>query len=119
MKIVLRRLSHLFQIHQKCAWTLANNSDGFRFQFEDADQWLNQTIRAIAHVLIGNSDPCIWQKSDRDGNTWWMIDNPLIGTRFHTLSEEEVRTWIEQHDCIQPHSLPGSARDVNPLITGW
>lgn len=94
-------------------------SDGFRPVFEGVGNWLNHAVKAIAHALIGNSDPLIWQKTDRNGNTWWIIDDPLTGTRFHAISEEEVRAWIEQHYYNQPHFLPGSISDVNLRIIRW
>lgn len=93
-------------------------SDGFRPVFEGVGNWLNHTVKAIAHALMGAADPFIWQMTDRNGNTWWIIDDSLTGSRFHALSEEEVCAWIEQHYYIQSHSLSGSARNVNPRITG-
>jgi hypothetical protein len=91
-------------------------SDGFRPQFEGVSQWLNQAARAIAHALIGSSDPFIWQKIARHGNTWWMIDDPLTGNRFHALSEEEVRAWIDQRYYAQPRSIESTSHHVNPLL---
>ncbi|HEY9644707.1 MAG TPA: hypothetical protein V6C57_29695 [Coleofasciculaceae cyanobacterium] len=98
----------------------SKRSDGFRPQFEGVNQWLNQAARAIAHALIGSADPFIWQKRDRNGNTWWIIDDPLTGTRFHALSEEEVRAWIEQHYYAQPKSDESPSRHANSrLIERW
>lgn len=91
-------------------------SDGFRPQFEGVGQWLNQAARAIAHALISSSDPFIWQKIDRHGNTWWIIDDPLTGTFFHALSEEEVRAWIDQHYYAQPKSVESLSRHINSLL---
>jgi hypothetical protein len=120
MAIVPKHLSDPFQTHQEQEWTSAKRSDGFRLRFEDTSQWLNQTARAIAHALIGSSDPFIWQKSDRNGNTWWIIDDPLTGTRFHALSEEEVRAWIDQRYYAQPKSIETTSRQINPrLIERW
>lgn len=116
MTLVPEQLSDPFQTRQKQEWLPSNNSDGFRLRFEDASQWLNQAARAIAYALIGSSSPFIWQKIDRHGNTWWIIDDPLTGTRFHALSEEEVRAWIEQHYYAQPKSVESLSRHVNPLL---
>jgi hypothetical protein len=120
MTILPRQLSAPFQTHQKQKGVPSNNSDGFRLRFEDTSQWLNQAARAIAHALVGSSDPFVWQKIDRNGNTWWIIDDPLTGTRFHALSEEEVRAWIEQHYYAQPKSDESHSRHVNSrLIERW
>lgn len=95
-------------------------SDGFRPQFEGVSDWFNHTVNAIAHALLGNSDPFIWQKTDRNGNTWWIINDPLTGTRFHAVSEEEVRAWIEQRYYAQPKSFGNNSSDFNPpLIERW
>ncbi|HEY9660049.1 MAG TPA: hypothetical protein V6C65_16450, partial [Allocoleopsis sp.] len=90
--------------------------DGFRLRFEEASQWLSQAARAIAHALIGNSDPLIWQRTDRNGNTWWIIDDPLTGTRFHALSEEEVRAWIDQRYYAQPKSSKNTSSHIIPFV---
>lgn len=116
MAIAHKQLPHPFQTHQEREWIPTNSSDGFRLRFEDANQWLNQTARAIAHALVGNSDPFIWQKIDRNGNTWWIIDDPLTGTRFHASSEEEVRAWIDRHYYSQSKSIESTSNFINPLL---
>lgn len=116
MIIVPRKLSDQFQTHQEREWIPAKNSDGFRLRFEDASQWLNHAARAIAHALTGNSDPFIWQKTDRNGNTWWIINDPLTGTCFHALSEEEVRAWIDQRYYAQPESFRSISSHISPFV---
>lgn len=116
MTILPRQLSDPLQTHQEREWIPSSNSDGFRLRFEDTSQWLKQAARAIAHALVGNADPFIWQKIDRNGNTWWIIDDPRTGTRFHALSEEEVRAWIDQHYYAQPKSVKSTFHHVNPLL---
>ncbi|PSB22760.1 hypothetical protein C7B61_00695 [filamentous cyanobacterium CCP1] len=109
--------SHLDLLNNYAAQNESSQfSDGFRPKFEGVSHWLNHTVKAIAHALIGSSDPFIWQKIDRNGNTWWMIDDPLTGTRFHALSEEEVRAWIDQHYYAQPKSVESPSRHVNSLL---
>lgn len=116
MKILPRQLSDPLQTHQKQEEVSSNNSDGFRLRFEDTSQWLNQAARAIAHVLISSSDPFIWQKTDRNGNTWWIIEDPLTGSRFHAVSEEEVRAWIDQHYYAQHKSFGNISNSVDSLL---
>lgn len=91
-------------------------SDGFRPYFEGINQCMNHTVKAIAHALAGISEPFIWQKIDRHGNTWWIIDDPLTGSRFHAVSDEEVRAWIEQHYYAQPKSFGSISSHVNSLL---
>ncbi len=116
MAIVPKQLFNQLQTPQKREWIPTKNSDRFRLQFEQASQWLNQIAKAIAHTLIRSSDPFIGQTIDRNGNTWWIIDDPLTGTRFYALSEEEVRIWIEQHYYTQPKSESSASRYINPLL---
>lgn len=91
-------------------------SDGFRPHFEGINQRMNHTVKAIAHALVGISEPFIWQKIDRHGNTWWIIDDPLTGSRFHAVSDEEVRAWIEQHYYAQPEPFGSTSSYVNSLL---
>ncbi len=113
----------LLEAHDDCADyadrhdSVFQVSDGFRLRFEGVGQWLNQTAKSIAHALMGSSDPFIWQKTDRNGNTWWIIDDPLTGTRFHAVSEEEVRAWIEQHYYMRSHSVQNHPNDVDLFLT--
>jgi hypothetical protein len=91
-------------------------SDGFRPEFEGVSDWFNHTVKAIAHALLGNLNPFIWLKTDRNSNTWWIIDEALTGIRFPAVSEEEVRAWIEQHHYAQPKSFGSASSQVNPLL---
>lgn len=95
-------------------------SDGFRPRFQGVNKWLNQTARALAYTLMGSSNPFIWQKTDRNGNTWWIIDDPLTGNRFHAVSEEEVRAWIDQHYYAQPNSIQNNLNSLDSIsINRW
>lgn len=116
MIITPKPLPNEVETDQEREWIPAKNSDGFRLRFEDASQWLNQAAKAIAHTLIGSSDLFIWQKRDRNGNTWWIIDDPLTGTRFHASSEEEVRAWIDRHYYSESKPLENTFNPVNFLM---
>lgn len=116
MKSIASDVSNRFDSYSAQNGSVSKVSDGFRPQFAGFSQWVSQAAKAIAQALFGSSEPLIWQTTDRAGNTWWIIDDPLTGNRFHALSEEEVRVWIERHYYAQPTPVESISRQVNPLL---
>lgn len=39
----------------------------------------------------------IWQTHDRNGQVWWWIHDPVTRCNLQFGSENELRSWIEQH----------------------
>lgn len=56
---------------------------------------LNQIWRLISNAVLNQSDPKIWLRHDRHGNTWWHCYDPRSGHTTRLSSEAEVRIWIE------------------------
>lgn len=47
--------------------------------------------------LINNrTEPQVWHKRDRAGNTYWQVFDPVTGYFTYFSSEQEVRIWIEE-----------------------
>ncbi|WP_319421669.1 hypothetical protein [Pleurocapsa sp. FMAR1] len=38
----------------------------------------------------------IWRKGDREGNSYWVVFNPITGSYNHFSDEQEVRIWLEK-----------------------
>lgn len=120
MKSTALDVSSRFDGYSAQNGSVSQVSDGFRPQFAGFSQWVSQAAKAIAHALIGSSEPLIWQTTDRAGNTWWIIDDPLTGNRFHAVSEEEVRVWIERHYYFQSNQSPNYSSHVHSsFISRW
>lgn len=46
--------------------------------------------------LTQTSDLQVWQTSDAWGKSWWSARDRLTGRSIHRVSEEALRSWIEQ-----------------------
>lgn len=67
-------------LHQRCA------------------EFLRQIGLAIVHELTRDrNEPRISRYYDIEGNALWHVYNPVTKTRFTTVSELEVRAWLERH----------------------
>lgn len=87
--------------------------DGFKPQSVGLSEWIDRVTNAIVRTFLGSSDPFVWQKSDRQSNLWWIIDNPLIGNSPYALSEDDIRVWIEHHYYAQPEFSDTLSKNVN------
>ncbi len=47
-------------------------------------------------LIDRKTEPKVWQKCDRKGNTYWLIFNPITGLYISFGSEQEVRIWLEE-----------------------
>ncbi|MFQ4145060.1 hypothetical protein [Chlorogloeopsis sp. ULAP02] len=50
----------------------------------------------IVKLLQENQELQVYQKDDRNGNTYWQVYDPLTGKSFTSGSESDIRAWIEQ-----------------------
>jgi hypothetical protein len=51
---------------------------------------------------VGNHEVQIWQVSDRAGNLYWRVYDPVTGASTSFNSASEVRIWLEQRYYQQP-----------------
>ncbi len=45
----------------------------------------------------------VWQKSDRQGNSYWLVFDPVTGHYSSFADEREVRIWIEERYYRPPN----------------
>ncbi|BAU15407.1 hypothetical protein LEP3755_59650 [Leptolyngbya sp. NIES-3755] len=51
-----------------------------------------------------SSEPRVWQRRDRSGQTYWQVYDPETNRSARLSSEQEVRQWLEQR-YYQPRNL--------------
>ncbi|MEL7035173.1 MAG: hypothetical protein AAFO04_06080 [Cyanobacteria bacterium J06592_8] len=68
-----------------------------RLEFEEglAEKLVHLSYQMIQFLTTG-SEPKIWQTQTQDGEYLWHIYNPKTGKTEDFISEQEVRTWIDQ-----------------------
>lgn len=49
----------------------------------------------ILNPLLTGSEPQIIQKTDRMGNLFWQVYDPVTGERNKLVSAQEVREWLD------------------------
>lgn len=49
----------------------------------------------ILNPLLTGSEPKIIQKSDKMGNLFWQVYDPVTGERKKLVSAQEVREWLD------------------------
>lgn len=57
---------------------------------------LSKLGKQLVIALTREPEPKIWQKTDRLGNTFWRVYDPLSGHSAILGSEAEVRSWLEE-----------------------
>ena len=58
---------------------------------------LNSAISNFwTNVLAKQNEIKVWQKSDRKGNIYWLIFDPITGYHSSFSNEKEVRIWLEE-----------------------
>lgn len=68
-----------------------------RLEFEEGlAEKLARLSQNIIRFLTKGSEPKIWQTQTRDGEYFWHIYDPKTGKTEDFISEQEVRTWIDQ-----------------------
>lgn len=43
------------------------------------------------------TEPKVWQKCDRQGNSYWLTFDPITGLSSCFCDEKEVRMWLDQY----------------------
>ncbi|MGJ3249178.1 MAG: hypothetical protein ACFE0I_24275 [Elainellaceae cyanobacterium] len=59
--------------------------------------WWSYGINRLEALIILDAQPRIWQKTDRHGNTWWSIYDPMTRRFYQFSSEHDVRVWLDEH----------------------
>lgn len=57
---------------------------------------LGHVWQSVLAIAAGNQEPRVKQHSDRHGNPFWNVYDPVSGQLARFNSEEEVRLWLEQ-----------------------
>lgn len=52
--------------------------------------------QAIVYSTVKSNEPRVWQKCDRQGNTYWVAYDPAINCKATFSSEKEVRIWLDE-----------------------
>ncbi len=47
------------------------------------------------------TEPKVWQKCDRQGNSYWLTFNPITGLCSYFSDEKEVKMWLDQYRYSQ------------------
>ncbi len=67
-----------------------------KFNQQKLRSWLFHICKSLAKALIGKNEPRIWQKTNRQGDTYWKVYDPATGQTAYFTCEAEVRIWLEQ-----------------------
>ena len=54
------------------------------------------SIKKLIHALTRGHELQVWQKKDRNGNTYWQAFDPKTRRSTSLNSEAEMQIWIEQ-----------------------
>jgi hypothetical protein len=66
------------------------------------NNYITSIIERIGRYLSQNRvEPQIMQKSDRFGNKYWQVYDPISGSYCSLNSEQEVRLWLD--NCYYQH----------------
>lgn len=58
--------------------------------------WLIDCYQTFLNIGFDSQKLKVWQKSDRQGHTYWKVYNPTTHQTMYFSSEEEVRIWIDR-----------------------
>lgn len=57
---------------------------------------LNALWKTILHSTLRSREPKIWEKRDRNGNSYWVAYNPANNCTTTFSSEQGVRVWLDE-----------------------
>ncbi|MBD1995809.1 hypothetical protein H6G00_04105 [Leptolyngbya sp. FACHB-541] len=57
---------------------------------------LKQFGKQLIQLIVGTHEVQIWQVSDRAGNVYWRVYDPVTKDSTSFGSSSEVRIWLEQ-----------------------
>ena len=49
-----------------------------------------------SQLIKKRTEPEVWLKCDRQGNSYWLTFDPITGSYSYFCSEQEVKMWIEK-----------------------
>ncbi len=74
---------------------VANPALKLRIDGQNLTSWLAHFC-SLVKTLSQERELKAWQKTDRRGNTYWNVYNPVTDKTAQFASEAEVRIWLEQ-----------------------
>ena len=57
---------------------------------------LNTLWKSILQSTVRSREPKVWEKRDRNGNTYWVAYDPANRCTATFSSEREVRIWLDE-----------------------
>lgn len=63
---------------------------------------LSTFLQRLNRRLQAEMELQVWQDYDRDGTVLWSAYNSRTGQSIHHVSEQLIRTWIEQSNRVVP-----------------
>ncbi|MDJ0634856.1 MAG: hypothetical protein QNJ34_16830 [Xenococcaceae cyanobacterium MO_188.B29] len=76
-----------------------NNQSTVRKAIATLGKKIAQSLHNLSDRLLRfdtNSEPKIWKKKDRSGNTYFRIYDPIGDRHIYLDSEAEVRWWLDK-----------------------
>lgn len=58
--------------------------------------WLSCLWRSMERAMAVNNEPHVWQRRDRQGETFYSAHDPSTGRSIYCANEDEVRIWLDQ-----------------------
>jgi hypothetical protein len=58
--------------------------------------WLQRGWQRLIQELTSTDELKVWEKCDRNGNTYWEAYDPMTGKHFYSGSEADMIAWMEQ-----------------------
>jgi hypothetical protein len=66
--------------------------------------WFSKLLNGFITLLCAPSyEPVIWQKRDRNGNSYWECYDPVSDRTLWFSCEDEARIWLDQPSYIPWH----------------
>ena len=74
---------------------VANPALKLKIDRQNLTSWLAH-FYSLVKALSQEHEVKAWEKTDRRGNTYWNVYNPVTDKTVQFGSEAEVRIWLEQ-----------------------
>jgi hypothetical protein len=73
-----------------CSKLYGNQQSGF---WQNLQTWFGHSLFDCR--ISQSPEPEVWQTTDRSGNLWWHVYDPLTGQTADLESEEAVQIWLD------------------------
>ena len=80
----------------------ADSRPSLRVEKREYGSFLGAFWQSLLKLLLGSSEPLIEKQLDNNGQTTYSIYDPITQQQISSLTEAEVRVWLEQRYYQKP-----------------